>query len=110
MSEDEAEHDNEETYWVTSDCIWRSGEMKALVNVLDALDLSMRFQSNERPCKGRFPDPRTPSNRVSTRPAPAGLPANLYSDEYMESLSAAEKIALNMQPKFTFVFPVELLR
>ncbi|KJA22997.1 hypothetical protein HYPSUDRAFT_201794 [Hypholoma sublateritium FD-334 SS-4] len=110
MSEEEVEHDGENTYWVASDCAWRSSEMKNLWDILDALDLSMHFQTNERPTRGRFPYHRVASNRVGALPAPSRLPANLYSEEYKAGLSAAQLAALNMQPSFKFVFPVELLR
>ncbi len=110
MSEEEVEHDDENTYWVASDCAWRSSEMKDLLDILDALDLSMHFGMNDRPTRGRFPYHRVPSNRVGQLPAPTRLPMNLYSEEYKASLSAAQLAALKMQPSFRFNFPVALLQ
>ena len=110
MSEEEAEHDGDDTYWVASDCSWCSSEMKDLLDILDALDLSMHFQTNDRPTRGRFPYHRVSSNRVSVLPAPSRLPMNLYSEEYKASLSAGQLAALHMQPSFKFTFPADILR
>lgn len=112
MSGDETEHDGDdnEPYLIKTKSNWRSKKGDDLVEICDALDMSMRFQSDERPVTGRFPDPRTPSQRPDTRSAPIGLPGNLYLSEYLNDRTDEERRKLKIQPNFEFAFPVELLR
>lgn len=112
MSGDETEHDGDdnEPYLVKTKSNWRSKRGDDLVKICDALDMSTRFQSDDRPVTGRFPDPRTPSARVDTRPAPKGSPGNLYLPGYLNDRTDEEQRKLRIQPDFEFVFPVELLR
>ena len=110
MSGDETDYMDGNSYRVNCKCGWRSEEGNDLFDICDALYMSTRFRSDGRPMNGRFPDPRTLSNRPDTRPAPPGLPSNLYDAQYLSGLTDEEKRKLHMRPAFTFLFPAEILR
>lgn len=111
MSGDETEYGgDEEPYLVKTRCEWRSKEADDLFAVCDALDLSTRFDSRDRPDKGRFPDVRIASNRCDSRPVPPCLPQNLYSTDYKETLTASEREDLHIRPTFKFVILTPLLQ
>lgn len=110
MSGDETDYMDGKPYLINTKCHWRSKEGDDLFDICDALYMSTRFRSDERPTNGRFPDPRTASTRPDARPAPAGLPSNLYDAQYLFGLTDEEKRKLDMRPDFSFLIPVELLR
>jgi hypothetical protein len=111
MSGDETEYDDDEgSYLVKTRCEWRSKEADDFFEICDALDLSTRFDSSDRPDKGRFPDVRIASNRRDGRPVPPRLPQNLYSADYKENLTASEREDLRMRPTVKFIVPVPLLQ
>ena len=110
MSGDESDHMDGHSFLINTKCDWRSKEGDDLFDICDALYMSTRFRPDGRPMNGRFPDPRTASTRIDTRPAPAGLPSNLYDAQYLSGLTDEEKRKLHMRPAFTFLFPAEVLR
>lgn len=111
MSGDETDYDEDgRPYLVTTHCAWRSKEATDLFKVCDALDLSRRFQLDDRPNAGHFPKVRKVSRRPDQRPVPRSLPQNLYDPEFVRSLNEEDLGRLDIQPSFTFMFPTSVLR
>lgn len=84
---------------------WRSDEVIAFVDGIDNFGVKNRHHGN---LPGYQPYPRVRGNRprVSAKirkPIP-GLPINCYRPEWLDTLSALERLALNVQVNVKFDF------
>ncbi|KAJ3912800.1 MAG: hypothetical protein NXY57DRAFT_858235, partial [Lentinula lateritia] len=88
MSEDEEDGSKDQPQFIVLTPQWRALELTMLLRKLDKLHMLMRTKGRTRPSKGSAPRLRIiKSDPVyfPDRPAPIGLPMNLYSAAWLNA-------------------------
>ncbi|KDQ22724.1 hypothetical protein PLEOSDRAFT_36655 [Pleurotus ostreatus PC15] len=112
MSGDESDHrpKNSKHYserYIITTLPWRSNapEVKNWFRGFDALHMSTRFLTDDRPGPGRFPHIRIDSTRLESKAPPVpGLPTNFYNPSFLAGLDPLERDQLNIQPSVDLRF------
>ncbi|RDB16154.1 hypothetical protein Hypma_003344 [Hypsizygus marmoreus] len=112
MSGDESDHRNGERKYVIRRLAWRNPELDHFFMILDALHLSMRFGSDGRAKRGKFPHPRIrdvprPAAEVDAVPA---LPINFYNPKWLDTLDPLSKRLLDAQDPVSLDFSPYIMR
>ncbi|KAJ2936493.1 hypothetical protein H1R20_g601, partial [Candolleomyces eurysporus] len=94
---------------------WRAGPIRDFMQVIDQLNLLLRFPKNANPTQGRFPnlrydplscDPPQPRTEDHYHSHPvSGLPLNFYDPDWLSSLTEIERAALDPAEAIDLALP-----